>query len=351
MAPVSDPSTPSRGGFSSSYVKLLVDHVRLQGHDVAPVLQALQLPEAALADPVMRVTARRLTEGLHAAGRLCRDPHIGLTVGQQVKPAAMGPLGYALTSCSDLVDGLALFERLQALVCSEIQAEHRVVGDVLESRHQLLGDVPRDTQLWTFLVVSRIAFARWVASRHLVPYEIHLPCPAPADPRPLQAFMGCPLHFDAPEAREKGPADWLRMDNPHADPQIHSVMSAMTDHQWQQSLQAGDPLLGPLHQLIAHQLQRGQLPTLESLAEGLDSLLGMSPRQLQRRLADQGLSFKDEVEAVRRQQVLHELRHTNLPLVEVATRAAYAEPSSMHRAVRRWTGQTPAEVRQGQAPT
>jgi AraC-like DNA-binding protein len=84
------------------------------------------------------------------------------------------------------------------------------------------------------------------------------------------------------------------------------------------------------------------------LAEGLDSLLGMSPRQLQRRLADQGLSFKDEVEAVRRQQVLHELRHTNLPLVEVATRAAYAEPSSMHRAVRRWTGQTPAEVRQGQ---
>ena len=147
MAPVSGSTIPSRGGFSSSYVKLLVDHVRLQGHDAAPLLKVLQLSEAALADPVVRVTARTLSEGLHVAGRLCNDPHIGLTVGQQVKPAAMGPLGYALTSCTDLVGGLALFERLQALVCSEIQAEHRVVGDVLESRHQLLGDVPRDTIL------------------------------------------------------------------------------------------------------------------------------------------------------------------------------------------------------------
>ena len=190
-----------------------------------------------------------------------------------------------------------------------------------------------------------LAFARWVAGRHLVPFEVRLPCPAPLDPAPLAAFMGCPVHYDAPQASERGPADWLSLPNPNADPQVHTVMSAMTDQQWQRASEASNQLVGPLRQLIAHQLQHGTVPTLDTLAEQIDTVMGISARQLQRRLAEQSLNFKDLVEDVRRQQVLQDLRHTTLPLAAVAERAAYAEPSSMHRAVRRWTGLTPAAVR------
>lgn len=341
---MNDVPSPS-GGFSTSYARLVFDHLRNLELNTHPVLVAMGLREADLANPLVRVPARRLTHALQIAASLSHDPHIGLTVGQSVRPAHMGSLGYALTSCTDLVDGLAQFERLQALICSEVHVHHRVVGDVLESRHEVMGDVPRDYAFWSFVMVSRLAFARWVAGRRLVPLRLDLPCAAPLDPGPLVDFVGIPVHFDAPHAAERAPADWLMLPNPNADPSVHTVMSAMTDQAWQAAGQAGDQMVGPLRQHIAHCLQQGDVPTLDALAEVLDTTLGVSARQLQRRLAEQGLTFKDVVETVRRDQVLHDLRHTALPLDQVATRAAYAEPSSMYRAVRRWTGLTPAQVR------
>ena len=196
-------------------------------------------------------------------------------------------------------------------------------------------------------MASRLAFARWVSGRHLVLDGVWLPCPAPADEQPLRDWYGCPVHFDATEASEQAPVAWLELPNPHADAHLHRIMSAVTDRQWARLTQDGSRLAAVLRQHIVARLQAGTLPLLEDVAPEVEADLGFSLRQLQRRLSEQDLSFKDLVEQVRREQVLHELRHTGLPLGEIAHRAAYAEPSSMHRAVRRWTGLTPLAVRQG----
>ena len=348
------PSAPMNGhfhapvGFNASYARLIADHVRGQDMDHRPVLGALGLPETDN-DPSPRwVSARQLTDALHLTAALCTDPHIGLSIGQQMRPANMGSRGYALTSCTDLQDGIALFERVQSLVCTQIRVEHRVKGDVMESHLETLGDVPRDTHFWTFMMVSRLAFARWVSGRRLEPLTVWMPCPPPATPGPLLAYIGGPVEFNANRAGERVPANWLQLPNPNADPTLHQLMSAMTAQQWAALGRDQTQLLAMLRQQIAWRLQQGELPLLDKLGPDLEDAMGLTGRQLQRRLADQGFTFKDLVEQVRKEQVLHELRHTTLPLQEVARRAAYAEVSSMHRAVRRWTGQTPTAVRTGQ---
>lgn len=339
-------------GFAASYARLVVDHVRARDLPYQPVLAALGLNEADLAGDLSGrwVAATRLRDALHAATAVCGDPHTALHIAQDVRPANMGPLGYTLISCTGFEDGLATFERLQTLVCTQLRAVHQLKGDRIVSRLETLGEVPRDTLLWTFTMASRLAFARWVAGRPLAPDAVWLPCPAPADAAPLRAWYGCPVHFDAPHASEQGPTAWLALPNPHADAQLHRLMSAMTDQQWSRLAHDTDRLTAVLRQHITHRLQAGCVPLLDDIGPDLESELGCSPRQLQRRLAEHRLSYKDVVEQVRRDQVLHDLRHTGLPLAEVAARAAYAEPSSMHRAVRRWTGLTPLAVRQGQAP-
>jgi AraC-like DNA-binding protein len=336
-------------GFIASFARLIAAHVRACEHDHRPVLALLGLPEDDGKGPAW-VTAQQITDALHVAAHLCQDPHIGLTIGQQVRPATMGALGYALISCTELEDGLAMFERLQSMVCTQVRAEHRLKGDCLESTLLTLGGVPDDTHLWSFAMVSRLAFSRWVLGRHLVPLELWMPCPAPADLGPLQHFVGAPIVFNAPFARERLPAAWLSLPNPNADAGLHRVMNALTQQQWAQLAQTSDNLLALLRQKITQGIQQGVLPLLDQLAPEVEAALGLSSRQLQRRLAEQGLSFKDMVEQVRREQVLHELRDTQLPMADIARRAAYAEVSSMHRAVRRWTGLTPLAVRQGQAP-
>lgn len=359
----SQPAPSSGLGFAASYARLVADHVRARDLDPRPVLAALgldlasddadgstpALPDSPIggSDASTRwVPATRLAEGLAVAAALCGDPHTALHIAQQVRPANMGALGYTLISCAAFDNGLALFERLQSLICTQVRAVHVLQGERIRSRLEPLGEVPRDTALWTFALATRLAFARWVSGRHLVLDAVWLPCPAPADPAPLQAYFGCPLHFNADVASELAPAAWLNLPNPHADPHMHRLMSAVTDQQWAQQAQDGSRLATVLRQHIAARLQAGHLPLLEDVAPEVEADLGASPRQLQRRLAEQNLSFKDLVEQVRRDQVLHELRHTTLALADIAQRAAYAEPSSLHRAVRRWTGQTPLAIRQ-----
>jgi len=340
---------PATLGIQAGYARLVADHVRALDLDAQPVIAALGLGNLDGDLSHQWVSPERLTAGLQRAGELCRDPHIGLTIGQQLRPANLGQLGYALVSCTRLEDGLALFERLQTLVCTALVTEHRVKGDVIESRYEALTPLPRDVQFWSFTMVGRLAFSRWVCGRRLVPLHVAMPCPAPADPQALLDYFGCAITFDAPEATERVPAEWLQLPNPNADAGMHQLMSALTAQQWADRERLQPTLRPLLEQAIARRLLAGEVPLLEALAPELEATLGLSVRQVQRRLGEQGLAFKDVVEDVRRSQVLHELRHTQLPLGEVARRAAYAEASSMHRAVKRWTGLTPLAVREGAA--
>ena len=88
------------------------------------------------------------------------------------------------------------------------------------------------------------------------------------------------------------------------------------------------------------------------LATGAPSLptvardLGTSERTLQRRLADERLSFRELVESVREQLARSYLAELRLPIADVAFRLGYAETSAFLRAFKRWTGTTPTRWRE-----
>jgi AraC-like DNA-binding protein len=72
----------------------------------------------------------------------------------------------------------------------------------------------------------------------------------------------------------------------------------------------------------------------------------LSPRTLQRRLAEEGTTFQKILESLRRDLCLRHLKSARDPLSEIAYLAGFADASSFNRAVRRWTGQTPLRYRQ-----
>ena len=315
------------------------------------MLQALGWPEGAVLEDGAGawVGARQLSEALRQAQDICQDPGIGLSVGRRVRPANLGQLGYALISCADLSDGMAHFERMQALICTQVRVSHHQRGPWLDLELSTMGDVPRDTQLWSLAMVARTAFARWVAGRELVAERIWMPCAAPDDPQGLWDFFRCPIEFDAAYARERVPAAWLSLPNPHADAQMHALMHSAVQARWQAWQDEGHGLSSLVRRCVSNALQSGSLPSLEDIVPAVQAHMPLSTRQIQRRLSAAGWTFKELVESVRREQVLHELRHTALSPADIAWRAAYAETGSLHRAVRRWTGQTPIEIRRASA--
>jgi AraC-like DNA-binding protein len=76
--------------------------------------------------------------------------------------------------------------------------------------------------------------------------------------------------------------------------------------------------------------------------------LGMSPRTLSRRLAQQGLSFTHIAKRERRERALTMLAASDLSLDEVAEKLGYSTVPCFVRAFHRWTGTTPGAYRRSQ---
>ena len=74
--------------------------------------------------------------------------------------------------------------------------------------------------------------------------------------------------------------------------------------------------------------------------------LAVSSRTLQRRLRDEGTSFKDVVRDTRELLSRHYLGSTRLSSNEIAYLLGFEEPNSFFRAFQSWTGTTPETLRQ-----
>lgn len=61
----------------------------------------------------------------------------------------------------------------------------------------------------------------------------------------------------------------------------------------------------------------------------------MSPRSLQRRLEEEGTSWREEVDAVRREQAARLLRE-GASRAAMAAQLGYSDVRALRRAVRRW---------------
>jgi AraC-like DNA-binding protein len=107
-------------------------------------------------------------------------------------------------------------------------------------------------------------------------------------------------------------------------------------------LQGGEPsLFDRIRSAIRVRLPDGY-PTLDQIA----GELRVSAASVQRSLSEQGLTYKDAVEAMRRNLARMYLDQRQLPLTEVALLLGYSELSAFTRAFTRWTGLSPRAYRQ-----
>ncbi|WP_169815585.1 AraC family transcriptional regulator [Nocardia inohanensis] len=95
-----------------------------------------------------------------------------------------------------------------------------------------------------------------------------------------------------------------------------------------------------LHAAISDALACGEIGL-----DGVAQRLAISPRTLQRRLADMDTTWSAEIENVRHEQARNLLRDTELPVQTIAARVGYTDARTLRRAFHRWSGQTPDAFR------
>jgi AraC-like DNA-binding protein len=75
------------------------------------------------------------------------------------------------------------------------------------------------------------------------------------------------------------------------------------------------------------------------------SRLGISARTLQRRLREEGTTYRVVLDKLREDLALRYLAQSHYTSAQIGFLLGYDDPNSFFRAFRSWTGQTPEEVR------
>jgi AraC-like DNA-binding protein len=94
-------------------------------------------------------------------------------------------------------------------------------------------------------------------------------------------------------------------------------------------------------------LVAGMLPDGKASLEQLSLMSRRSRRTLQRQFKNEGTSFIDIIDRVREDLVLGQLAAGSQRVGSIAAKAGFRNPSSLTRAVRRWTDATPRQFRKG----
>lgn len=74
-------------------------------------------------------------------------------------------------------------------------------------------------------------------------------------------------------------------------------------------------------------------------------ICGMHPRQIQRNLSAQGVTYSQIKDDARRSLALDLVLSDSIPLAEIAQKVGLSSPSALIRAFRKWTGKTPTHFR------
>jgi AraC-like DNA-binding protein len=87
------------------------------------------------------------------------------------------------------------------------------------------------------------------------------------------------------------------------------------------------------------------LPHGKATARTVAKGLALSIRTLSRRLADEGTTYAEVVDELRRSLALQYLRDPGVSLSQIAWALGYEGSTSFNHAFKRWTGQTPSAAR------
>lgn len=309
--------------------------------DPQRVTRRAGLPADFLGAGARPVTAREYYALWQALDTESGDAELPLKLACLVLEQGFDSALYAFFSSPTVYIGLerkALLKPVITPIRMELREERRAVvlsfGSILPERDlpQLIG--------WFDLVFFVLCIRRGTGDP-VNPILVR----APAEPRGWSGsaeFFGCGFEVSEDYQLVLSRSDAERPLVSRNDARWAQIDGSLRDRLCENAVVS--PVSARVRQALIDGLPGGQV-TAGQIARAL----AVSKRSLQRRLNEEGASFKDILEDTRRTMALDYLRKSDMSVHEIALLLGFRDPSSFFRAFRNWTGRTPLAVRDERA--
>ncbi|MBM7060695.1 AraC family transcriptional regulator [Pseudomonas sp. UL073] len=322
---------------ASHFVRAALRGAERRGLDTTALLAELNLPPAVLNEPRARIAPEQFTALMQRVWDALEDEYMGFGRGRS-KPGTFAMACYTLIHCPTLEKAWGRGMMFYGLFEEAPKLSLERDGDSV----WLLVDDSRLNDPDHFLVESLLLIwhrlGSWLIGQRIRLLEAAFSYPEPAHSGEYDLLFPAPQRFAAGRTG-------LRFQTRYLDMPL--LQDERTLKQFLKNSPAdllarpdgGDSLTSQIRRLLGRDCN--QWPDLDHVA----SQLHTSPQTLRRHLREEGTSFQELKDHLRRDLAIYHLGRDGLSLQDIAEQLGFSEASAFHRAFKKWTGLTPGAYR------
>jgi len=307
--------------------------------DLAPLLAEAGVTRQQIEDRSARIPVQSQIILLDLIATALKDDFLGFHLARDFDLREIGLLYYVLAS-SELVGEALLRAQRYSMIASEGFSARIHDGREVEIIIDYVG-VERitDRHQIEFLLTTMVRLGWHLANSRMPPKRVQVMHHRDGASE-MSAFLGCEIVFDAD-------ADEIIFDKAitqapiaSADPRLGELL-----------VEYCESALGHRHanrRTLRAEVEKAIAPLLPHGTANVGEIarrLGMGKRTLIRRLASEGLTFTEILIEMKTGLARRYLRDEALSISQIAWLLGYQEVSAFTHAFKRWTGQTPKQVR------
>ena len=267
-------------------------------------------------------------------------PGFATRTGQQMKIEDYGVLGLSWRTCSRAGEIFDRFERYFKLLSNTYLFEVAKQTDI--SRIYLHRQARRRgvelSNEATF--AATVVMLRAMTETAIAPVEVAFAHRQPCDLRSHRQLYQCPLSFNQPRNFIAYQTADLETRTAKADASINRFLLERVEEETRKIEISTGTIALEVEALVKDALPGG-IPAIARIGEHM----GMSSRTLTRRLAENGLTFRDIIKKAQEETATEMLKNSDSSIAEIAFQTGFSEQSAFNRAFKRWTGQSPVAFR------
>lgn len=266
--------------------------------------------------------------------RAAQDPLIGLRLGDALQVGHLDMVGALLMSCETLGEALEALLDYYPIVGEGGEFTLHPTDDGERLVYEPHYRVRREERAEAVLA-GLVRMTRWISGERVGPRMLQFVHAPRANEARYAELLGCPLQFGADAYALRFAAEDLQAPLIQANATMCRHLRDLADRLLERLGQKS--LAVRVQQLLRQQPGWGK----ERIAEQLQ----LSGRHLNRKLADEGTSFKllRERELYR---MAEQLLRVQPRMADVADALGFCDESAFTKAFRRWSGVTPGQFRQ-----
>ncbi len=328
------------GTIAICFVAAALEGVRARDLDPEPLLTAVGLSPSLLHSPQARVSAKHYGELWRLVARTLDDEFFGCD-SRRMKSGSFALLCHSLLDCRTLGRALERSLRFYALILDDVAGTLRPGAQWARLALEQRAGVPPKPFAHEVLLTLLHGVSCWLVGRRIPIVRAQFAYPEPAYGAEYRVMYSSELKFNRPQTAIEFEAAHLRLPIVQNERSVKEFLRNAPENILVK-YKNGRSLTARIRRRL-RQVLPAQVPDFATLAAELN----MAAATMRRRLHEEGASYQEIKDQLRRDLAIGYLSHSERSVMDIALELGFSERSAFHRAFRKWTGASPGEFRRG----